>query len=57
MSGALQWLKGISHTAQNMVAGRSDDSMEDTEYIKVSVDCLLVSGWWEPGGGEEYFVR
>lgn len=35
VSGALAWLKGLQHSAQNMVAGRSDDALEDAEYLKV----------------------
>eukprot|EP00798_Chlamydomonas_sp_ICE-L_P005327 gene5327-12733_t len=35
VSGALQWLKGLSFSAQNIVSGRTLDSLEDTEYIKV----------------------
>lgn len=33
--GAMQWFRSLQHSAQNMVAGRSDDAMEDAEYIKV----------------------
>jgi len=35
VSGALQWFKSLQHSAQNMVSGRSDDVLEDAEYIKV----------------------
>mmetsp|Transcript_17343 Transcript_17343/g.29662 ORF Transcript_17343/g.29662 Transcript_17343/m.29662 type:complete len:437 (-) Transcript_17343:572-1882(-) len=35
VNGALAWLKSLQHTAQNMVTGRSDDALEDAEYLKV----------------------
>ena len=35
VGGALQWLRSLQHTAQNMVSGRSDDAMEDPAYLKV----------------------
>ncbi|KAL6765438.1 subunit of retromer complex [Haematococcus lacustris] len=35
VNGALQWLRSLQHSASNMVSGRSDDAMEDAEYIRV----------------------
>mmetsp|Transcript_21494 Transcript_21494/g.59509 ORF Transcript_21494/g.59509 Transcript_21494/m.59509 type:complete len:451 (+) Transcript_21494:211-1563(+) len=35
VNGALQWFKSLHHSAQNMVSGRSDDNLEDADYIKV----------------------
>lgn len=42
VTGALQWLKSLQHSAQNMVSGRSDDALEDAEYIKVHVHVTLM---------------
>ena len=38
VGGALQWLRNLGHSAQNMVSGRSDDLAEDPAYLKVSVN-------------------
>ena len=35
VGGALQWLRNLGHSAQNMVSGRSDDAAEDPAYLKV----------------------
>lgn len=35
-AGAIgSWFRSLQHSAQNMVSGRSDDSMEDPEYLRV----------------------
>ncbi|MEW5297107.1 MAG: hypothetical protein WDW38_005917 [Sanguina aurantia] len=35
VTGAVAWLKGLQHSATNLMAGRRDDALEDAEYIKV----------------------
>lgn len=35
MDGAFQWFKTLQHSASNVLAGKSDESAEDPEYIKV----------------------
>ena len=36
MTGAMQFIKGLGHSASNMVHRRSDDEEEDPEYLKAS---------------------
>lgn len=35
MDGAFQWLRTLQHSASNVLAGKSDESAEDPEYLKV----------------------
>lgn len=35
LSNVSGWLQTLGHTAQNLVAGKTDDALEDPEYLKV----------------------
>jgi sorting nexin-1/2 len=35
VTGAVQWLKNLQQSAQSLVSGRSDEIMEDAEYLKI----------------------
>lgn len=35
LSGAVSWFKTVAHSATNLVAGKTDDSMENPEYLRV----------------------
>lgn len=41
VSGALRWFRNITHSANNMVKGKSDDSAESPEYLKVSINICI----------------
>lgn len=43
LAGALGWFKNLGHSASNMVSGRSDDALEEPEYLKVKD---YVAGQW-----------
>ena len=49
--GAWGWIRSLQHSAQNMVSGRSDDAVEDAEYIKVWGKCEEVGARWVNGVG------
>jgi sorting nexin-1/2 len=34
LTGALGWFKSLQHSATNLVQGKTDDSLEDPEYLK-----------------------